>query len=172
MFGVLKISSAIVVILCCNASVSFSAEGKITSLICVFEGSGKLSFDDTPRPVKIEQKIDFNDARVVDWRHHFISDYDYREHFAKFDGLTFGWLNFDTSVTEDTIKIISKMTDQKKLSTISNVEYNWYNVEMIISRKTGIGVRKVSNAFRINNDQFLNYEYHVSGDCAVRENKF
>ena len=172
MFGFLKISSAIVVILCCTVSVSFSAEDKITSLICVFEGSGKLSFDDTPRPVKIEQKIDFNDARVVDWRHHFISDYDYREHFAKFDGLTFGWLIFDTSVTQDTIKIISKMTDQKKLSTISNVEYNWYNVEMIISRKTGIGVRKVNIGFRIDGDQFSNYEYHVSGDCAVLENKF
>ena len=155
-----------------NSGISWSSENGITKIICELSGEGKLSLDDRLRPVKVEQKIEYDKSSVLTSDHHFISDYDFLEHFVVADGRKYGWLIFNSLITEDKIRIFSEMTDKPKKSTSTNVSNHWYILDMTISRKTGRAVRKMNYTFTIDGSSASHFEYNISGDCRVRENKF
>ena len=165
------------VILFGSIGVSWSGEDESTKIICLLSGEGELSWDDPPRPVKIEQNIIYNKYSVLHSTHHFISDNPFFEHDKVNDGLKFGWLTFDSQISADTIRYFSRMNGKPKTSSVSNVENYWYYLDMTISRKTGIGVRNVSIAFSIEHHESKEvtkhfYSYNVHGECKLRENKF
>ena len=150
----------------------FSSEVDTISIICTFNGEGKIRNDAPLEIVKIEQKVSFNDYSVKEFEHHFITDYDYNESMVVDDGLMFGWLSFVSLVTKDKIRVFSEMSEKPKKSSAVKVKNFWYNLDMTISRKTGIGVRKVSYSFEIDKGPAYTHEYNVYGDCKERENKF
>ena len=150
----------------------FGADKDTTSIICAFNGQGKIGNDAPVKEVKIEQKVAFNDLYVSDFTHHFISEYDYQETNVVNDGEKFGWLSFGSIVDDDTIRIFSQMNEKPKKSSISNVTNYWYSLDIIISRKTGTGVRNISYAFKLDDGTNYLHEYSVNGECKVRENKF
>jgi hypothetical protein len=149
------------------------AENQEITLTCVLSGFGKLDWDDTPRPVKIEQIIGFQEGQVTSAVHRFISDYDYLEHSVMDDGKKFGWLGWMSIFSDHEIRWESFIRGSvPKTSTAKNMENHEYRADFWVSRKTGLATREMRYTFKTATQPWRSYEYRVSGECKQLENKF
>ena len=147
-----------------------------TTIVCLLSGSGTtgLATNDMKR-LEIEQTITFNEDFVEKWSHRFLTDYDFMEQNLIYSGESFDWLSFDTFVTDQYIKISSKINKALPLEYIaSNVRILAYIMEISVSRSSGISVTSSNLSFtaQVHELKHYHYVYHASGKCIPAAKKF
>ena len=140
-----------------------------TTIVCILDGVGKTAVDDAGNPLQIEQTIKFNNAFVEDWKHRFITDYEYLEPQVLLSGKS-TWLSFEGFVNDEMITIQSKI-DANETKEFYGYDIRAYTLNITVSRHTGVSVTKSALNFSMDN-MFNWYEYHVSGKCNPVLNKF
>jgi hypothetical protein len=165
----LKTLTLTIALLVGSVSVSYAEKNDITKLSCLFEGQGFQTFlgQSSNYDVKIEQTLDFNNSEVTNELFRFISDYDFIEPFTTDDGRRYGWLVYETIVSENFIMFRSKTIGDTMKSSAKNTKHKYFKTELTINRNTGFGVRKMRHEFNE-----WKSEYNVSGDCKVVTKKF
>ena len=146
-----------------------------TTVVCLLSGSGTTDLATDTKRLEIEQTITFNEDFVEEWSHRFITDYDFMEQNLIYSGESFEWLSFETFVTDQHIKISSKINQALPLEYISsNVRILAYIMEISVSRSSGISVTSSSLSFtaQIHGLKHYHYVYHASGKCIPAVKKF
>jgi hypothetical protein len=146
-----------------------------TTIVCILSGSGTTDLATNMKRLEIEQTITFNEDFVEEWSHRFLTDYDFMEQNLIYSGESFDWLSFKTFVTDQYIKISSKINKVPPLEFIaSNVRILAYTMEISVSRSSGISVASSNLSFtaQVHELKHYQYVYHASGKCIPAAKKF
>jgi len=93
------------------------------------------------------------------------------------DGQKHEWLSVASEITDNKIHIFSEMNANPKKSIFANIDYHWYELDLLISRKTGNAVRKMRYSYTdtslgLFEPETRTYDYIASGLCKIAQNKF
>lgn len=144
------------------------------TIVCILEGSGKSLLDDKIyQNVIVEQKITFNEKKIINFTNEIISDFDFTETGVLSSGLEKNWLDIDSEVSTEKIKIKLFPKQNEKILKIGRESGYAKNVYFQLSINRLTARSKVEGEYHsIILGTNHAYRYSAIGDCDKAIQKF